>query len=199
MVSLILNSISRIVQLRAFDFINRIPFFFQFSKLAKLQASTLNILHSFTDQVINKRRKELAENGLNLHSTEDDDEQMGIQKKRAFLDILLHSTIDGKPLDDLDIREEVDTFMFEGHDTTTSAITFCLYSIAKHPRVQEKCLKEIIEVLGTDKNEPTTLMNLNQLSYLEITIKETLRLYPSVPVVGRHAMEDLKLSMFTLK
>lgn len=84
--------------------------------------------------------------------------------------------------------------ILQGHDTTTSAITFCLYNIAKYADVQEKCFKEIREVFGADKSAPTTLSNLNGLHYLELVIKETLRLYPSVPFIGRKALEDLELS-----
>lgn len=84
---------------------------------------------------------------------------------------------------------------FEGHDTTTSGITFALYNIAKYADVQRKCLKEIIDVIGPDpKQSKTTIAQLNQLSYLELVIKETLRLYPSVPIVGRFASEDVHLS-----
>lgn len=86
------------------------------------------------------------------------------------------------------------SFTLQGHDTTTSGITFCLYNIAKNRDVQEKCFKEIIEVFGTDKTEPTTLAKLNSLSYLELTVKESLRLFPSVPFIGRLAMEDIELS-----
>ncbi|GBP03883.1 Cytochrome P450 4d2 [Eumeta japonica] len=54
---------------------------------------------------------------------------------------------------DEDIREEVDTFMFEGHDTTTSGIAFALYLIARHKEVQEKLVEEVKHVLGTDKRD----------------------------------------------
>lgn len=82
----------------------------------------------------------------------------------------------------------------QGHDTTTSGITFCLYNIAKYPEVQEKCIKEIREVFGDDKTAPTTLSNLNDLHYLDLVVKESLRLYPSVPFIGRKALEDIELS-----
>lgn len=84
--------------------------------------------------------------------------------------------------------------MIQGHDTTTSGITFCLYNIVKHPDVQLKCIKEIDDVFGMDLKQPSTLTKLNELSYMELVIKESLRLYPSVPAVGRHAMEDVQLS-----
>lgn len=78
----------------------------------------LRVLHEFTDDVIRKRRQELLEingndNGNTNNHKDGDDEAIGIRKKRAFLDLLLLSTIEGKPLTDLEIREEVDTFMFE--------------------------------------------------------------------------------------
>lgn len=88
-----------------------------------------------------------------------------------LLDILLVSTIDGKHLTNDDIREEIDTFMFEvklisgnflmnfrfyfhyqGHDTTNSALAFTLYNIAKYPSIQQKCFDEIRKVIGDNKD-----------------------------------------------
>lgn len=74
-----------------------------------------------------------------------------------------------------------------------------MYNIARKPEVQAKCLNEIVSVFGTDGSTPTTLAKLNQLPYLELVIKETLRLFPSVPFIGRLANEDITLSIYLEK
>lgn len=168
---------------------NNLTFFF--SKAARVERKALKVLHEFTDSVIVARRKELLEQQANNSNTTDD---LGIRKKQALLDVLLQSTIDGKPLTNQDIREEVDTFMFEGHDTTTSGITFALYCLATHPEVQQKVVKEIHDVIGVDKSTPVTLQMLNDLNYLDLVLKEVLRLYPSVPLFGRLIEEDTVIS-----
>lgn len=89
-------------------------------------------------------------------------------------------------------------FEIQGHDTTASAITFCLYNIAKHAEVQQKCFEEIQSVFGDDKKVLTTLKHLNDLHYLDLVIKESLRLFPSVPLIGRCPKEEIQLSMFGL-
>lgn len=101
--------ISDIVFVRCFNFTYRQPLLYKFSKKHKIEANALKVLHGFADDVIRSRRKELTENP---NENEDTLDEIGIRKKRAFLDLLLHSTINGKPLSDLEIREEVCTFIF---------------------------------------------------------------------------------------
>lgn len=44
--------------------------------------------------------------------------------------------------------------------------------------------------VGSDRNRPCTMEDLNEMNYLECVIKETLRMYPSVPIIGREIQED---------
>ncbi|XP_011296456.2 cytochrome P450 4d2 isoform X2 [Musca domestica] len=152
---------------------------------------SIRLMHQFTENIIMERRESLQKTIDQNRSLEEDD--LGQKKRMALLDVLLQSTINGAPLSNEDIREEVDTFMFEGHDTTTSGISFALYLIARHPDVQKKLMEEIVEVLGTDKERPVSLRDLGELKYLECVIKESLRLYPPVPMIGRYFTEDVEI------
>lgn len=167
-------------------------FVYQFSELYRKEQKVLKILHGFTDNVIKTRRDELIKRGDNKALIDD----FGVKEKKALLDVLLQATVDGKPLNNTDIREEVDTFMFGGHDTTTSGISFCLYNIAKYPEVQKKIYDEILNEIG-DHETVLSLQVLNKLHYLELVIKESLRLYPSVPYFARKLSEEFTAGGYT--
>nr|XP_014342452.1 PREDICTED: LOW QUALITY PROTEIN: cytochrome P450 4B1-like [Latimeria chalumnae] len=97
---------------------------------------------------------------------------------------------DGKGLSDENIQAEVDTFMFEGHDTTASGISWILYCMALYPEHQQRCREEIQDVLtGRDTLEWADLGNL---VYTTMCIKESLRLYPPVPGVGRMLTKPMR-------
>ncbi|XP_034123163.1 cytochrome P450 4d1 [Drosophila guanche] len=91
-------------------------------------------------------------------------------------------------------NKEVDTFMFEGHDTTSSALVFFFYNIATHPEAQAKCFEEISSVMGQDNSTPVTYELLNKLHYVDLCIKETLRMFPSVPLLGRKVLEECEIN-----
>lgn len=96
---------------RFFNVYLRLDMIWKLSPQSRMQRAILKVLHQFTENVIKERRLKLT-SMVNNNSIESIDD-IGIKQKKAFIDILLNSTIDGKPLSDKDIREEVDTFMFE--------------------------------------------------------------------------------------
>ncbi|XP_065091254.1 cytochrome P450 4d1-like [Ochlerotatus camptorhynchus] len=182
---------------RMFDIIRRTPLFYLTPSYQRLR-KVLKVLHGYTDNVIVARKKKLKDQVKHEDNSTSDDLELGSRKKEAFLDMLLRTKINGKPLTNLEIREEVDTFMFEGHDTTTSAVVFTLFSLAKHPAIQQKVYEEIICIVGKDPRERIELSHLHELSYLEMVIKETLRLFPSVPLIGRRCVEEVTIEGKTI-
>lgn len=132
-----------------------------------------------------------------------------------MLDTLLRAERDGL-IDHVGICEEVNTFMFEGYDTTSMALLFSLMNLSLYPEMQERCYQEILDCVEglcpfrlivalriafkfishspTDDLSQLNIQQLSKLQYLECFIKETLRLYPSVPVIAREAANETRLA-----
>lgn len=136
--------------------------------------------HEFTSSVISKKRETFR---LNQQQQKDkkDEGEFETKKRLAMLDTLLMAE-ENKSIDEAGIQEEVDTFVFEGFDTTMTAITFILFAIANHENVQQRLYDEIASLDGEQ--------NFNNLTYLDAVIKESLRLYPPVPFIGRYLGEN---------
>ncbi|XP_032675967.1 cytochrome P450 4C1-like [Odontomachus brunneus] len=171
------------------------------TSLGNKQDLYLNILHSFTEKIIAERRRYHEQSGeqylkyFENNTKTEDTEVAGIKKKRmAMLDILIAASRNNM-LTDSDIREEVDTFVFEGHDTVAIGLCFCLLLLAEHKDIQDRVRTEICEVM--QENDGKLTMNaLQNLSYLERCIKESLRMYPSVPIISRTCTEDVQLKPY---
>lgn len=161
---------------------------------SRIWRRSLKVLHGFTEDVIIKRRDELLKTKSKKPEKYDDD--FIPKKKMALMDVLLQCNVDGRNLTNEEIRAEVDTFMFAGHDTTSSGISFAIYNIAKYPEIQEKIFAEITEITGTDKNRPITYKQLNELKYLDLVIKESMRVHPPIPYIGRQIKEEIEISEY---
>lgn len=117
----------------------------------------------------------------------------GQRRSLAFIDLLLLAQMEGTQfMTDKDIRDEVNTFMFEGHDTVTTATCWTLFMMGANPEIQQKVAEELKQVFG-DSDRAPTMSDLAELKFLERCIKETLRLFPSVPFFERNLVEDANL------
>lgn len=122
----------------------------------------------------------------------DVDDDVGEKKRMAFLDLLIEASQNGVVINDEEIKEQVDTIMFEGHDTTAAGSSFFLSMMGIHQEIQDKVLQEIDEIFG-DSDRPATFADTLEMKYLERCLMETLRLYPPVPVIARSLKQDVKL------
>ena len=97
---------------------------------------------------------------------------------------------DGGRLSDREVRDQVMTLMFAGHDTSTSTLTFLVYELAHNPPVLAKLLSELDRVLGAGAPSLQTLTN--DLPYLDMVLAETLRLYPPAWIGPRRAVSSFE-------
>ncbi|CAG9796527.1 unnamed protein product [Diatraea saccharalis] len=174
-------------------------FIFSFSKIAKEQKKNLDIVHSFTKSIISKRKQYIEKYGSNFNEdnvgdNDDDDVYFKSKKKPAMLDLLLSAQNKGL-IDNDGIQEEVDTFVFEGHDTTAAALLFSLLCLANDKEIQTRIFTELDEIFG-DSTRPPTMNDLSKMHYLDCCILETLRLYPPVHFIGRKLGESVTLSNY---
>jgi cytochrome P450 len=102
---------------------------------------------------------------------------------------------EGNGLGDDDIRNELITFVLAGHETTSSALTWCWYLLAKHPAIEARLHRELDAVLGS---RPPTLDDVAQLRYTAHIFDETLRLYPPAAAFGRRPLTDVTVGGYRI-
>ncbi|HTD09523.1 MAG TPA: cytochrome P450 [Solirubrobacteraceae bacterium] len=109
---------------------------------------------------------------------------------------------DGNTLTDLQIRDEVMTLLFAGHDTTTSTVSFMFYELSHHPEIVARLLAEQDAAFP---GEAATLsvadlqpLLSGELSELEMVLEETLRKYPPAWIGPRRSVEPFEFEGHTV-
>jgi cytochrome P450 len=113
------------------------------------------------------------------------------ESRRDILSLLLSVRDDsGQGFSDKEVRDQVMTLMFAGHDTSTSTLTFMMHELARHPDVIEKLQEEQDRVLGGRTPDIETLER--EMPYLDMVLDEVLRLYPPAWIGPRRAVRDFE-------
>lgn len=95
------------------------------------------------------------------------------------------------------MRDMAITFLFAGRSTTANSLNWLVVMLAQNPDVQDKIRAELSEQLPELINgriQVPTKDQIGELTYLEATIRESLRLNPKIPVISRIADQDTTLS-----
>ncbi|XP_059149934.1 cytochrome P450 4F8-like [Physella acuta] len=151
-----------------------IEFLYSFTEHGRKFYKLCDVAHAVEEEIIAKRKKELERSSVPVSN----------RKVKDFLDTLLTARDeDGNGMTALEIRNEVDTFLFGGHDTTASGMTWTLYELAKHPEHQERIYDEVKDVL--DGREHLDWNDLPKLEFTTMCIKEGLRLHSAIPAIER--------------
>ncbi|MCV7336956.1 cytochrome P450 [Mycobacterium senegalense] len=101
----------------------------------------------------------------------------------------------GQPLTDDEIRDELVIFLFAGHDTTATTLTYALWQLGRHPDVQERVHAEVAK-LGDRLLTPG---DVEQLGYTVQVLREALRLCPPGPTGTRMAIEDVEVAGYRVE
>jgi cytochrome P450 len=144
----------------------------RYPSVTKLRQS-LETIHSEMRTIIEGRKSEY-EKGTN--TTQD------------LLDSLMQARDENEnPLTTEELFEDVHDIMGAGHETTATVAAAAIFSIARHKHVGKKIREELDTVL---QGRRPTFDDLGSLKYTEQTVKEVLRLYPSIPIFPRVAAND---------
>ena len=101
----------------------------------------------------------------------------------------------GQPLSDNEIRDEMIIFLFAGQDTTATTLTYTLWSLGRHPEIQERVAAEVAAI----GDRRLTTDDVGRLGYTVQVIKEALRLCPPGPTGSRRATRDVEVAGYRVE
>jgi cytochrome P450 len=93
------------------------------------------------------------------------------------------------------LTDNILSFLIAGFDTTAFALTWTLYLIARSPEWEAKILEEVCRVVGQG---PVTSAHVSQLVTVQLVLKESLRLFPTAPVIVRDIVDDVEFDGLTV-
>ena len=102
---------------------------------------------------------------------------------------------DGTGITERQLRDEMMTLFFTGHETTALALSWTWYLLAQHPEAADKLAEEVERVVG---QRAPTHEDLPQLRFVDAVVRESLRLYPPAYGVVREALKECEIGGYTI-
>ncbi|XP_012269785.2 cytochrome P450 4C1-like [Athalia rosae] len=157
------------------------------TKYSEEQNSAMEVIQEFTENLLDRKRKE--------HHAVERGSVITDRPRLMLLEQLIAHVEQTNLMNDVQLRDEVYTLFTAAQDTTTVISSFACLMLGMHSKVQDKVRAELREVL--DENT-LTAEDLPKLTYLEMVIKETLRLFPIGPIIARKLMGEVDMETCTL-
>jgi cytochrome P450 len=102
---------------------------------------------------------------------------------------------DGSGMTERQLRDEMMTLFFTGHETTALALSWTWYLLAQHPEVAGQLAEEVERVVG---DRTPAFDDIPQMRLVDAVVKESLRLYPPAYGVVREALSDCEIGGYAI-
>ena len=135
-----------------------------------------------------KRHLDLSQDARKILDQIVEERLASKEEKDDLLDMLLQAKYeDGQAMPRRQLLDELLILFTAGHETTANALSFTLYLLTKHPKIQEQVYNEVAEV---DFEGGDQMQKLGQLRFTQQCIEEAMRLYPPVYVIDRVSINE---------
>ncbi|KAK5638116.1 hypothetical protein RI129_012411 [Pyrocoelia pectoralis] len=185
------NTAMGIVFTRMFNVWFHFDFIFNLTSLSRELKDIRKKMHHFTGTVVTRKREEYQKERREKRELTEGNINNEPSRRKTFLQQLIKLSEEGANFTDDELREEVDTFMVAGSDTTASMNSFIFIMLGMFPDVQEKVYQEVIDVLGPCRSVEAS--DLGRFTYMERVMRETMRIFPVGPLLGRAITKDIQL------
>ncbi|KAI0056945.1 cytochrome P450 [Artomyces pyxidatus] len=143
--------------------------------------------------VLHKHTKAVFDNKKALLQMGEEEFTHQLSEGKDIISVLMKSNDAASEEDRLpeeEIMAQMSTFMFGATDTTSTALSRILYVLAHRQDVQDKLRQELNDAVENFGGEDLGYDELIELPYLDAVCRETLRVFPPLPVVSRIARAD---------
>jgi cytochrome P450 family 110 len=107
--------------------------------------------------------------------------------------LMLAKDEEGQPMTNQELRDELITLLFAGHETTASALAWAIERLLALPDIAASAREEIERV---SEGKPLDAASLGKLEYLDGIVKETMRLRPIIPIAPRRVLRSVHIGGF---
>jgi cytochrome P450 len=123
------------------------------------------------------------------HGTQEDNNTLHY---KSLLQLLLeaHEGESKKTLDDVELRDEVKTFIFAGHETTSTWCYNAIFALTQYPDIQEKVFQDIQKHAPREATRLLELETVEQMEYFNAFLQEVLRMFPPIGMFTRSTNTD---------
>ncbi|XP_049880451.1 cytochrome P450 4C1-like [Pectinophora gossypiella] len=166
-------------------------FIYNWTSMKREEDKLIKVLHNTSSDIIEKRKLQF------LHDSQNNNNDDTGKRFKPFLQLILELTATKGAFNDKDIREEVDTMLVAGQDTSALVLQYIFLTLGSYPKVQEKVYEEMSKIFE-DSDRDVTKDDLCRMTYTEAVINETIRLYPIGTIIARDVDKDVEISQYTL-
>ncbi|XP_044742783.1 cytochrome P450 4C1-like [Chrysoperla carnea] len=171
--------------------------YYKFTEDGKQSEKNRDVILGLASKIITEKRKIQYENAMQNHTLEIQDIKKNVFNK-PLLDYLIDITENNQEFDNEQLRDEINIVILGGYETSANALSYVLLNLAAHKDIQEKVCEELFEVLDGDLNRPIEIDDLPKLKYMDMVLKESMRLYSTVPIIAREITKDIQMGDFLI-